>query len=82
MGVRLRTSPPLSSHVRVCKHKIETSKFSEHRGEPSRLNVTTAGFSDRRKRTSDTTPMVTETERDTDPPQPPQSVISQLDPQQ
>ena len=34
------------------------------------------------KRTSNTTPVVTKTERDKDTPQPPQIVMSQLDPQQ
>ena len=34
------------------------------------------------KKTSDTIPMVMKTERDKDPPQPPQNVMPQLDPQQ
>ena len=34
------------------------------------------------RKISDTTPMVMKTERDKDPPQPPQNVMSQLDPQQ
>ena len=37
--------PPLSN-VSVCKHKVE--KPGEGRGDPSRFNVITASYSDRR----------------------------------
>ena len=41
----IRTLPPLSNNVRVCKHKVE--KPGERQGDPSRFNVTTASYSDR-----------------------------------
>ena len=47
-GGRLREPPLLSNDVRVCKHKVETSKYGECRGDPSRFNVTTASYSNKR----------------------------------
>ena len=74
-GGRRRESPPLSNNVRVCKHKVETSKSGERRADPSRFNVTTASYSERIR-------MAKKVEQDKGPSQPPKKVMPQFDPQQ
>ena len=79
VGGRFRTPPPLSSYVRVYKHKVKTSQSGERRGDLSRFIVTT---STEDKNISDTTSMTKKSEQDKGPPQTPQNVMTQLDPQQ